>query len=220
MWCAATLCVAQTTVYSCIDKNGRRLTADRPIPECIDREQRVLDKTGTERRRIGPTLTENERAALEVQRRAEVEQKTRVQDQRRRERALITRFPDEATHNAERLVALEPYNDLIALANKRIDQLRADRGSINTELEFYQNDPKKAPVKLQRRIQDNETDIADQQRFIATKQDEKRKLMERYDAELVQLKELWAIERAANKAGGTAAGAAVTTSAPASAASR
>ena len=58
-------------VYTCIDKTGRRITADRPIADCVDREQRILDHTGAERRRIGPTLTEHERAALEVQRRKE-----------------------------------------------------------------------------------------------------------------------------------------------------
>ncbi|WP_323745940.1 DUF4124 domain-containing protein [Diaphorobacter caeni] len=188
---------AQNAVYSCVDKNGRRITADRPIPECIDREQRVLDKTGTERRRIGPTLTENERTQLDAQRRADAEQKAKVADQRRRERALITRYPDEATHNAERVTALAVFNDLIQIAYKRIEQLRSDRAAINTELEFYQNDPKKAPAKVQRRIADNEEDIAEQQRYIATQQDEKRKVQQRFDTELVQLKELWAAERAA-----------------------
>ena len=208
MLCAATLSVAQTAVYSCTDKNGRRLTADRPIPECIDREQRILDKTGTERRRIGPTLTENERTELDAQRRAEAEQKARVMDLRRRDRALITRYPDEATHNAERVTASEVFNDLIVMANKRIDQLRADRVSIASELEFYQNDPKKAPPGLRRRIADNEEDLADQQRYIATQQDEKRRVAQRFDTELVQLKALWAAERAANPSTASSAAAA------------
>ena len=200
---------AQSAVYACVDKNGRRITADRPIPECIDREQRVLDRTGTERRRIGPTLTENERAAAEVKRREENDQKAKVAEQRRRDRALITRFPDEATHNAERVTAQAVFNDLIQTAYKRIEQLRSERASINTELEFYQNDPKKAPPKVQRRIAENEDDIAEQQRYIATQQEEKRKVQQRYDTELAQLKELWAAERsAAATAAGTPASAA------------
>ncbi|QIL82271.1 DUF4124 domain-containing protein [Diaphorobacter sp. HDW4A] len=220
--CVVAPVAAQNAVYSCVDKNGRRITSDRPVPECIDREQRVLDKTGTERRRIGPTLTENERTAQDAQRRADAEQKSKVADQRRRERALITRYPDEATHNAERVTALAVFNDLIQIAYKRIEQLRSDRAAINTELEFYQNDPKKAPSKVQRRITDNEEDIAEQQRYIATQQDEKRKVQQRFDTELVQLKELWAAERAAagNAALGSVAapagGASVTRPAPTS----
>ena len=197
-------------MYTCVDKNGRRITADRPIAECVDREQRVLDRTGTERRRMGPTLTENERAALETQRRADAEQQSRVLEQRRRDRALITRYADEATHNAERNAALETFNDLIAVASKRIDQLRVDRATINTEMEFYQNDPKKAPARLQRRISDNDEDLAEQQRYIATQRDEKRKVQQRFDAELVQLKALWAAEKAA---AGTAASPATPSSA-------
>ena len=57
------------SIYTCVDKQGRKLTSDRPIPECIDREQRELSPTGTVRRVIGPTLTEHERAAREVERR-------------------------------------------------------------------------------------------------------------------------------------------------------
>ena len=213
--CVVAPVAAQNVVYSCVDKNGRRITADRPIPECIDREQRVLDKTGTERRRIGPTLTENERTQLDAQRRADAEQKAKVADQRRRERAVLTRYPDEATHNAERVTALAVFNDLIQIAYKRIEQLRSDRAAINTELEFYQNDAKKAPGKVQRRIADNEEDIAEQQRYIATQQEEKRRVQQRFDTELVQLKELWVAERAA---AGTAAAGGAPASKPASAA--
>ena len=30
-------------IYSCVDAQGRRLTSDRPIPACVNREQRVLN---------------------------------------------------------------------------------------------------------------------------------------------------------------------------------
>src|SRR3989344_1799514 len=50
-------------IYTCVDRNGRRLTADRPIPECLDREQRELSPSGITRRQIGPSLTDVERAA-------------------------------------------------------------------------------------------------------------------------------------------------------------
>ena len=58
-------------IYTCVDRNGRRLTADRPIAECLDREQRELGPSGIVRRQIGPSLTEHERAAQEAQRRKE-----------------------------------------------------------------------------------------------------------------------------------------------------
>lgn len=66
------------SIYTCVDRNGRRLTADRPIAECVDREQRELGPSGIVRRQIGPTLTEQERAALEVRQRKEAEERSRA----------------------------------------------------------------------------------------------------------------------------------------------
>ena len=56
-------------IYTCVDRNGRRLTADRPIPECLDREQRELSPSGMTRRQIGPSLTELEVLAEHAYRR-------------------------------------------------------------------------------------------------------------------------------------------------------
>ncbi|MBS0390673.1 MAG: DUF4124 domain-containing protein [Proteobacteria bacterium] len=185
-------------VYTCIDRHGRRITSDRPIADCVDREQRVLDQTGTERRRIGPTLTEHERAAQEVQRRKDAEERARVADERRRERALMMRYPDEATHQAEREAAIDQVEEVIMVAQKRIQSLKAERKRIHTELEFYRGDPTKAPVKLQRQIAENEQDQAEQQRFLAAQELEKRRIHQRFDAELAQLRQLWTAQRASS----------------------
>ena len=37
---------AQSSIYTCIDAQGRRITSDRPIPQCLDREQRELSRSG------------------------------------------------------------------------------------------------------------------------------------------------------------------------------
>ena len=185
-------------VYTCIDKHGRRITSDRPIVDCVDREQRVLDHTGTERRRIGPSLTEHERAAQEVQRRKQAEESARIAEERRRERALTARYPDEATHQAERNAALDQVEEVVVVAHKRVQSLKAERRRLDVELEFYRGDVTKAPVLLQRQIADNEQALADQQRFLATQELEKRRIHQRFDAELAQLCQLWAAQRASS----------------------
>ncbi len=185
-------------VYTCIDRHGRRITSDRPIADCVDREQRVLDHTGTERRRIGPTLTEHERAAQEVQRRKEAEERARIAEERRRERVLTARYPDEATHQAEREAAIGLVEEVIVVAHKRIQALKAERRRMDVELEFYRGDLAKAPPKLQRQIAENEADQAEQQRFLAAQDLEKRRIHQRFDAELAQLRQLWAAQRASS----------------------
>ena len=42
-------------IYSCVDARGRTITADRPIADCSDREQRELNPSGTVKRKVEPT---------------------------------------------------------------------------------------------------------------------------------------------------------------------
>lgn len=185
-------------VYTCTDKQGRRITSDRPIADCVDREQRVLDHTGTERRRLGPSLSEHERAAQEVQRRKEMEERARIAEERRRERVLTARYPDEATHQAERDAAIDQVEEVTVVAHKRVQSLKAERRRLDQELEFYRGDVTKAPALLQRQIADNEQAQSDQQRFLATQELEKRRIHQRFDAELALLRQLWAAQRASS----------------------
>lgn len=182
-------------IYTCVDRNGRRLTADRPIPECLDREQRELGPSGTVRRQIGPSLSENDRAVQEAQRRKEAEDRARAQEERRRERALTARYPDKATHDVERAAAIQLVDDVTATAEKRIAELKQQRKAFDTEMEFYKRDPNKAPMTLRRKIAENEDSIAEQQRFLAGQDQEKRRVHQRFDLELAQLRKLWDAQR-------------------------
>lgn len=198
-------------IYTCVDRNGRRLTADRPIPECLDREQRELGPSGTVRRQIGPSLSENDRALQETQRRKEAEERARVLEERRRERVLTARYPDKATHDVERVAAIQLVDDVTATAEKRIADLKQQRKALDTEMEFYKKDPNKAPMTLRRKIGENDESIAEQQRFIAGQDQEKRRVHQRFDAELAQLRKLWESQRMPP----ASAGAASETAAPA-----
>jgi hypothetical protein len=118
---------APGSIYTCVDRSGRRLTADRPIPECLDREQRELSPSGITRRQIGPSLTELERAAQDAQNRKDAEERARVVEERRRERVLVARYPDKAAHDVERAAAVQLVDDVTATAEKRIAELKAER---------------------------------------------------------------------------------------------
>lgn len=178
-------------IYSCVDASGRKITADRPIAECADREQRQLGPSGTVRRVIGPNLSEHERAAQDAQRRKEAEERGRIQEERRRERALMARYPDKVAHDAERVEALQQIEDVIATALKRTTELTQQRKALDVEMEFYKNEPSKAPMLLRRQIAENEGSVQEQQRFIAGQEQEKRRIHQRFDAELARLNKLW-----------------------------
>ncbi|MDE2605212.1 MAG: DUF4124 domain-containing protein [Burkholderiales bacterium] len=97
----------QAAIYTCVDGHGRRITSDRPITACADREQKELNPSGTVRRVIGPTLTPNELAAQERQQRLAAEARQREQERRRVDKLLLARYPDQAAHDRARAQALQ-----------------------------------------------------------------------------------------------------------------
>ena len=111
---------AQQGIYTCVDAQGRRLSADRPILACLDREQRELNRSGTTRRVIEPTLSTAEREAQEARKREAALSRQRARDMIRRDQALITRYPDAAAHDAARRAALAQTQAVVDAATARI----------------------------------------------------------------------------------------------------
>lgn len=184
--------VAQQGIYTCVDAKGRRLTADRPITECIDREQRELTPSGTVRRKVGPSLTADEIAAQEARVAKALEETKRIQEEKKRERALIARYPDQAAHDKERAASLAQLDGVVSTASKHVSDLESHKRKLDSELEFYRADPGKIPMKLKRQIEENRQSIESQRRFIANQDLEKIRLNARYDEELARLKVMWA----------------------------
>jgi hypothetical protein len=197
--------VAAQNIYTCVDGKGRKITADRPIIECIDRTQQELSPSGLVRRQMGPSLTAQERAAQEEKEKAAAEVRARENEEKRRDRALLLRYPRPAVHEQERATALAQIDEVIKAASKRTVELAEQRKSINSELEFYEKDPAKAPPALKRRVEENDSSALVQKKFIQDQEQEKRRVNQRFDEELVKLRQLWAIAGApASPASGVA----------------
>jgi hypothetical protein len=182
---------AQAGIYTCIDGKGRRLTSDRPILDCIDREQQELGPTGKVIRKIGPSMTAEEQRAMDEKQKQDLEERQRVLEEKRRDRVLLARYPDRATHEKERQKALQAVDEVIATANRRTSELRWQRKKLDTDLEFYGRDMNRAPPMLKRRFEENESSIAAQLRFVANQEEEKKRINARYDEENKHLVVLW-----------------------------
>jgi hypothetical protein len=183
--------VGAQSIYTCIDSHGRHITADRPIRECLDREQKELNASGTVKRSIGPSLTAEERAAAEEKARRATEESNRLVEEKKRERALLARYPDRKAHDRERLEALDRVDQAIAAARDSVVELVAARRRLDVQLEFYRKDPSKIPVKLERQIEENDGHRQAQQRFVDNQDSEKRRINAQFDHELAQLRQLW-----------------------------
>lgn len=181
-------------IYTCVDGAGNRLTADRPIPACLDREQRELNPSGTVKRNVPPVPTALERAQqAERERLAELARSQRNRE-RQLEQALALRYPTAAAHDKEREATLAQTDERIRLAQARLGDLAKQRTVAELELEFYKSDPSKAPAALKRQLVDIDNSTAAQKRFVAEQEAEKLRLQQRFDEERVRLRTLWAKE--------------------------
>lgn len=181
-------------IYTCVDAKGRRLTADRPIMECLDREQKEMSPQGTVKRVVPPSMTAEERDAAKAREQAAADQKARALEAQRRERALVLRYPNQAAHDKERADALTQVDGVTATIRQRRAELDKEHQRLMGEMEFYQKDPAKVPARLKMRLEDNDKQILAQQAALENQLKEKDRVNARFDEELARLKLLWAAQ--------------------------
>jgi hypothetical protein len=187
---AATIGAQAAQIYSCVDGNGRRLTSDRPIKECLAREQRLLNSDGSVKQVVPPTMTVDELAEAEAKKRqADLERAAR-QDAIRRDRNLLTRFPNEAAHSKAREAALDDVRKGVKFSEDRLVELQKERKPLLDEMEFYKG--KKLPLKLRQQLDANDAAAAAQRSLVQNQKEEIRRIDSLYDVELDRLRKLWA----------------------------
>jgi hypothetical protein len=144
-------------------------------------------------------LTAAERAVQEEQERKLADARARAAEERRMQRALLTRYPHPEVHDTEREKALRTQQDVIAAAQRRVQGLRDERAKLEAETEYYKT-PAEWPARLKRQFEENDQQLAAQQRSILAQEDELKRITRRFDEELARLKLLWARSGAATAA--------------------
>ena len=181
---------APGSIYTCVTADGRRLTADRYIDECRNREQRVLNRDGSLRAVIPPTLTAEETAEADARARAAQVERAGRADAIRRDRNLLARYPDEAAHQRARMAAVDTVRAAIKTTENRLRDLAAERKPLTNEAEFYAG--KTVPAKLRGQLDANDAAVEAQRSSTLNQQAELDRINRLYDAELERLRRLWA----------------------------
>ena len=182
--------LAQAGIYACVDANGKRYTSDRPIAECLDREQRVLNKDGSQKRTLAPRMNAEERALQEERERLQAQAQASQKDAVRRDRNLVLRFPNEAAHNKAREAALDDWRKAIASSERQAAALQEERNPLLSEAEFYKG--KRLPASLKTKLEANDAQHQAQQDIIQNQKAEMVRINSLYDSELARLRKLWA----------------------------
>lgn len=189
-WATLAASAQAAQIYSCVDGNGRRLTSDRPIRECLAREQRLLNADGSVKQVVPPTMTVDELAEAEAKKRQAELERAAKQDAVRRDRNLLARFPDEAAHNKAREAALDDVRKGVKFSEDRLVELQKERKPLLDESEFYKG--KKLPLKLRQQLDANDAATIAQRSLVQNQKEEIKRIDSLYDVELARLRKLWA----------------------------
>lgn len=181
---------AMAGIYTCVDDKGKRITSDRPIPECTGKEQRVLNKDGSLKTVHPPTLTADERAEKEAREKREAEARAAQADAVRRDRNLKARYPNEESHAKAREAALDSVRLAVKNSEARLKDLTAERKPLLDEAEFYVG--KTLPPKLRQALDANDASTDAQRSSLVNLQAEMVRINRFYDHELDRLRRLWA----------------------------
>ena len=177
-------------IYTCTTADGRKLTSDRLIPECANREHQVLNRDGSLRAILPPLQSPEERANQELLERKRIAEHAAQLDAQRRDRNLMMRFPNEAAHRKVRDAALDDINKAMRSSEKRLKELALERRPLTTESEFYAGKP--LPSKLKQHLDANDAAADAQRALIENQKVELVRITALYDAELARLRQLWA----------------------------
>jgi Domain of unknown function (DUF4124) len=181
---------AAPTIYSCVDSQGRRLSSDRPIAECLDRPQRLHNGDGSVRALAPPSLSPEEQARQDLLRERAAQDEAVRAAAVRRDRSLLVLYPTEAAHAAARARTLAPVQSQIDDARNRLAALQAEAAGL------AQGPERTGPVSTQASRQARLAAIAGasaaQRELVRDRSEELNRLTRRLDEELATLRLLWA----------------------------
>lgn len=205
---------ASATIYSCIDSSGHRLSSDRPIPECMSQDQKILGRDGSTRKIVPPYVSREEQERMDAQRRALEKKMAAQKEQERQDRALLARYPNGAAHDAARQATLQPLKEQILGTRERLVQLESERNALAKERAGFGF--KTVPDDLKYRSNINEGSIEAVSTILRRQELELERMNQQLDAERGRLQQLWAgaapgsLPGESNSNAGSAAAAAAT----------
>jgi hypothetical protein len=179
------------SIFVCTTAQGRRLTSDRPIPECLDREQREIGPSGAVRRRIAPARTEEERAADEARQKQQETLRRQQTEAARRDQLLLSRYATPEQHAAARQAALQRSLEVDGMSRQRIAVLEKERAGLRQAQREAVGPGAGNAGAIQQQLQFNASELDAQQRFLAAQGEERQRINARFDAESQRLQPLW-----------------------------
>ena len=169
---------AAASIFCCTDAQGKQVCGDVLPPACYGRAYRELGTSGRERTVEAP-LTAEQRAQRAAEEKRRSEQERVLNEQRRKDQALLNTYGSEKDIEIMRSRAERDLTAAIQAAQDRIAEIRRLRKKFENEAEFYRN--RQLPVDVAKGLRDADHEIRAQESVIESKNRDLETIRLKYD---------------------------------------
>lgn len=167
-------------LHCCSDPTtGRRVCADMLPDQCKGRAYKVLDSAGNVIKEVAAPLTEEQKAALELEAKRKKEQEAARREQQRKDAALLETYPTLQDIELSRTRAENEMMAAIKQAEDRIEVAKKRRKKFENEADFYKK--KELPPEVARGLKDADDEIRAQQTLVASKRKDLESIRDKFD---------------------------------------
>ncbi|WP_291994344.1 hypothetical protein [Candidatus Accumulibacter sp. ACC003] len=174
--------VAAPRIFCCHDESGKQVCGDILPAACYGRAYRELGQSGRTSRVVEAPLTAAERAAKEAEDKRFQEEQRVLNEQRRKDQALLNTYGSEKDIELMRSRAERNLEASIAAAEERIAEIRKHRKKFENEAEFYKN--RRLPAEVAKGLRDADYEIRAQESVIDAKRKDMDATRLKYDEDL------------------------------------
>ena len=186
----AALCVttARAETFKWVDAQGRIQYTDRLPAEAVNRGNVQLSRQGVAKSVTDPSLTAEQRRAIEDRLTREREDARQVRERQHQENALLASYTSEDDIEIARKRTLALIGASILASESRIKALQARTVALEKEKLFYEKKP--FPERLKRELAAAQAEIPKESTMIAQKNQEALAINQRFDEQKVQYLEI------------------------------
>lgn len=186
-------------LYRWVDDKGRVHYGDQLPPQEVNKAYSIMNKRGVTVQEVDAAKTAEQRAADERAARAKDEERRRLEDSRNRDRVLLQSYTVESEIFETRDRHIATIDGLIKVAQHKIENLRQKLSKLTSEAAQLERKSKPVPADLKSDIDLLRRQVAEQESYVASQQQQQETLRQKYAADLERYRELKAQEREAAK---------------------
>jgi hypothetical protein len=180
---------AHAKLYKWVDEKGRVYYTDTPPPQSARHAVTEMGKTGQAMKR---TESVEERLAREAEERRIAEQKKIVEEQARKDRALLGTYTRESEIDLARDRALEHHRLAIKGAETRLSQVAVKAKEVLEKIQTITKRGRPIPPFLQNQLNATQKEATDLKKIIRINQEALVTVRARYEADKARYHELTA----------------------------